>query len=274
MHKLLLIVSTLICLLLNTSSVHAYFYPSIGSDLSFTDHNNIFYTLYASLGYTSQQNISVGIGYTHEWDFTQTTNTQQFHIINANLYHKTSKHFWFGGLANYTFGASSNTYGYYSVSLRIEPRYIFSNLFAVGVGPLYYYISGPGSFIGIFGGLYIYPNYNWFFSIKGTVDTSIEPDISQQDTAIEFNATYNFNTYISIYGIYRLSTGITTYPVNNLYSNGNGNTAKGGIGAMAMPTVGSGMSGHSGNSSNNYIPSISYVTNTVSTFTFGFYVTL
>ncbi|MGB9735117.1 MAG: hypothetical protein ACP5JP_02470 [bacterium] len=269
MNKFLLFVSILVCFLFPATRVYAYFYPSIGSDVSFTDQNNIFYTLYASLGYSLQQSTFMGIGYTHEWDFTQTTSTQEFHIINTNLSHRMNKHLSLGGLVNYTFGATPNTDGYYSISLRIAPRYTINSIFSVEAGPLYYYVSGPGSFIGIFGGLYAYPDYHWFFSIKGIVDTSIEPYTSQQDTSIEFNATYSFNTYFSVYGIYRLSTGITTYPVNNFSGNGNG-LAKGGIGAMSMQAPNSGMTDHS---NNTHTPSINYITTTISTLTLGFYVT-
>jgi hypothetical protein len=251
------------------TNTYAGFYPGIGSDVSFTNQNNTFYTLYGSLGYTPSDKTYMGIGYTHEWNFTQTANTQEFHIISASLYHKVSKNWNLGGLANYTFGATSNTGGYYSIALRFDPRYAVTDKLSVGAGPLYYYIKGPGNFIGVFAGLYVYPTYNWFAYLRGTIDTSIDPDISQQDTALDMGASYTIDKYIGVYAMYRLSTGITTYPANNLYSNGGSNSASGGIGTMAMGGTGSGMPGSSGSSSMSHSPSISYITTTISTFTIG-----
>jgi hypothetical protein len=256
------------------TNAYAGFYPGIGSDVSFTDQNNTFYTLYGSLGYTPSYKTYMGIGYTHEWNFTQTTGTQEFHIINASLYQRLSRKWKIGGLASYTLGATANTSGYYSLLLRLDPRYAVTDKLSVGAGPLYYYVNGPGDFIGIFTGVYVYPTYNWFAYLRGTVDTSVDPDISQVDTALDIGTSYNINKYIGVYALYRLSTGITTYPANNLYSNNSGNTsAKGSMSTMAMGGTGSGMTGSSGTGSMNHNPSISYTTNTISTVTLGLAVT-
>jgi|YelNatPaOPRAMG01_1025707.scaffolds.fasta_scaffold13422_4 hypothetical protein len=272
MYKLFVVCGALIYILLFAPFAYAGFYPGIGSDVSFTDQNNIFYTLYGTLGYAPSYKTYTSIGYTHEWDFTQTTNIQEFHIINGSLYQRISKNWRLGGLASYTFGATSNTDGYYSVSLKIDPRYAINDKFSIGAGPLYYYIKGPGDFIGVFAGLYIYPDYNWFLYFKGTIDSAIDPDVSQQDTALEIGASYNINTYIGLYAMYRLSTGITTYPINNFNGNGNG-SAKNGMGTMSMGGMNNGASSHTGNGSMNHSPQISYSSTTISTITLGLSVT-
>ena len=255
------------------ASAYAGFYPGIGSDVSFTNQNNTFYNLYGTLGYMPSDKTYMGVGYTHEWNFTQTSDTQEFHIINASLYQGIGTRWKLGGLASYTFGATANTDGYYSLSLRLDPRYAVTDNFSAGAGPLYYYINGPGSFIGVFAGLYFFPVSDWFLYLKGAVDTAVDPGASQVDSALDIGTSYTINRYIGLYAIYRLSAGITTYPTNNLYSNNSAGTAKGTMGTMAMPGIGSGMSGPSGSGSLNHNPSISYTTNTLSTFTLGFAVT-
>ena len=273
MMKLLLMAITGALLFLSAGGAYAGFYPGIGSDVSFTDQNNTFYNLYGSLGYSPSPKTFMGIGYTHEWNFTQTTDTQEFHIINASLYQGIGRRWKLGGLASYTFGATANTDGYYSLSLRLDPRYAVTDTFSAGIGPMYYYINGPGSFIGVFAGLYVTPVYNWLLYLKGTVDTAVDPGISQVDTALDIGTSYSINRFIGFYAQYRLSTGITTYPTNNLYSNNSGNAAKGSMGTMAMPGSGSGMSGPGGTGSQLHNLSINYTTNTLSTFTLGLAVT-
>ncbi|MCL4468623.1 MAG: hypothetical protein M1591_06805 [Deltaproteobacteria bacterium] len=263
--KWLVRLSILLLFLGCATNTYADFYPGVGSDVSFTDQNEIFYTIYGRLGYAPSYRTYMDIGYTHEWDFTQTSSPQQFHIVYADLYHRVGRKWKLGGVANYTFGATPDTNGYYSAMVRPEGRYAITDIVSVGAGPVYYYIYGPGSFIGVFLGGYFCPTDQWWLYMRGTVDTSVNPDVSEQDAALEMGASYNIIKYISVYALYKLSTGITTNPVNNL--SGSASSSRGTMGTMA---IGRGMGGGMGNGMNNY-PSL--FTTTISTFTIGLSVT-
>ncbi len=258
----------LLLLLGYATNTHADFYPGVGSDVSFTDQNQTFYTLYGKLGYAPSYKTYMDAGYSHEWGVAQTSSTEEFHILYADLYQRIGSRFKLGGVANYTFGATSNTNGYYSVSTRLEGRYAITDFVSVGAGPVYYYVYGPGSFIGAFLGGYFYPTYKWWLYMRGIVDTSVNPDVSEQDAALEMGTSYNIIRYISIYALYKLSTGITTNPVNNLSNSSSSN--RGTMGTLAM---GGGMGGGMSGTGMNNFPSMNYFTSTISTFTIGLAVT-
>ena len=48
----------------------AGFYPGVGSDVSFTDQNQTFYTLYGKLVNAPSYNTYIDAGSSHEGDFT------------------------------------------------------------------------------------------------------------------------------------------------------------------------------------------------------------
>lgn len=264
--KKLLWYTVVLFFLSRAANVYAGFYPSVGSDVSFTDQNETFYTLYASLGYTPTYKTFLSIGYSHEWNyFTQAT--QEYHILYANIYQKINRRYKLGIVLNSTFGATPNTDGYYALSSKLDSRYALTDKVSLSAGPVYYYIYGPGGFIGIFFGAYFYPVYDWLVDIKGSADTSIDAGVSQQDTSLELGTSYTINRYIGFYALYRLSTGITTNPTNALYTgNSSGtSTGKGGIGTMAMGDTMNNPMGGSGASN--------YLTTTISIFTIGLSVT-
>ena len=261
----LVIIFVVICAGVNA---HADLYPGVGGDVSFTDQNDIYYTAYGTLGYTPSPKTYADVGYTHEWDVPQTANSMEFHIVSADLYHKLYKDWKLGGSASYTFAATPNAYGYYFFLSRLEARYSLVHNVEIGAGPVYYDVYGIGGFIGAFIGLYLYPAYKWSITARGTMDTAISQNVSQQDTAISLGISYNIIRYFGVYALYRLSTGISTSPANNTTAN-NPIQNRGGIGTMAM---GTGMPGSSNRGSGSY-PAIGYYTSTISTFTLGLFVT-
>ncbi len=253
-------------LMVCTASAHADFYPGVGSDVSFTNQDETYYTLYGKLGYAPSSRTYLSAGYSHEWGVPQTssTGTEQYHIIYADLYQRVGRKWKIGGIANYTFGATSDTDGYYSVSGRLEGRYDLTSIFSIGAGPVYYYVEGPGSFLGGFLGLYLYPVSDWGLYARGTADTSVSSAISQQDAELALGTSYTFLNHFSVYALYRLSAGITTNPVNNLSGASSG---RGTMGPLAM-----GMGGNTG-STMNRSTSLNYVTSSISTVTLGLAVT-
>ncbi len=253
--------SVLLLLLARAAGARADLYPGVGSDVSFTNQNETFYTLYARLGYAPSYRTYMDVGYSHEWDFTQTT--QEFHIVYADLYRQVSNRWTVGGLANTTFGATPDTGGYYSLFVRPEARYAATGRVSVGAGPVYYYVSGYDSFLGVFLGVYVYPTPDWWLYVRGTVDTSLDPSVSEQDAALDMGLSYNIIKYLSVYGLFRLSNGVTTSPVNNPSSHGSLN------GGGSMSTMAMGGSGMGRGGMNNNYPSMNSFSSTVTTFTIG-----
>ncbi len=251
-------------MLVAATPASADFYPKVGSDASFTNQNETYYTLYGTLGYAPSSRTYMSAGYSHEWGVSTTASTQEYHIVYGDVYQRIGRKWKMGGVANYTFGATPDTSNYYSVSGRLEGRYDLTGIFSIGAGPVYYYVTGPGSYLGGFLGLYLYPVSALGIYARGTLDTALNPDISQQDADFEVGSSYTFLNMVSVYALYRLSTGITTNPVNNLSSSSSGRST---MGPLAM-----GMGGTSGSGTNRG-SSLNYVTSSISTFTIGLSVT-
>ena len=63
-------ITAFLLLLCSMTKEFAGFYPGVGSDVSFTDQNQTFYTLYGKLVNAPSYNTYIDAGSSHEGDFT------------------------------------------------------------------------------------------------------------------------------------------------------------------------------------------------------------